>query len=93
MQREFPCPIPKPAIQLQPLRPGISAVAACVNDNAIITTDVVSIRCGQTYPLDRQRQWLTSGRLGTMGFGLPAAIGAALANPIAKCCVSPATAA
>ena len=35
----------------------------------------------QAYPLRRPRQWLTSGGLGTMGFGLPTAIGAALANP------------
>jgi acetolactate synthase-1/2/3 large subunit len=35
----------------------------------------------QAYPLRRARQWLTSGGLGTMGFGLPAAIGAALAAP------------
>ncbi|HRE16535.1 MAG TPA: thiamine pyrophosphate-dependent enzyme, partial [Rhodocyclaceae bacterium] len=32
-------------------------------------------------PLRRARQWLTSGGLGTMGFGMPAAIGAALAAP------------
>ena len=38
----------------------------------------------QAYPLNRPRQWLTSGGLGTMGFGLPAAIGAALANPDRK---------
>jgi acetolactate synthase-1/2/3 large subunit len=35
----------------------------------------------QAYPLRRPRQWLTSGGLGTMGFGMPAAIGAALAEP------------
>jgi acetolactate synthase-1/2/3 large subunit len=35
----------------------------------------------QAYPLRRGRQFLTSGGLGTMGFGLPAAIGAALACP------------
>src|SRR5262249_11490211 len=35
----------------------------------------------QAYPLTQPRQWLTSGGLGTMGFGLPAAIGAALAAP------------
>ncbi len=45
-----------------------------------------SIRCGlpEAYPLNRPRQWLTSGGLGTMGFGLPAAVGAALANPDRK---------
>jgi acetolactate synthase-1/2/3 large subunit len=35
----------------------------------------------QSYPLRRPRQWLTSGGLGTMGFGVPAAIGAAMAEP------------
>ncbi len=45
----------------------------------------------QAYPLNRPRQWLTSGGLGTMGFGLPAAIGAALANPGNKVLCFPAT--
>ncbi|MCH5378338.1 MAG: thiamine pyrophosphate-dependent enzyme, partial [Planctomycetes bacterium] len=41
------------------------------------------------YPLRRPRTWLTSGGLGTMGFGLPAAIGAALACPDATVvCIS-----
>jgi acetolactate synthase-1/2/3 large subunit len=35
----------------------------------------------QAYPFSHPRTLLTSGGLGTMGFGLPAAIGAALANP------------
>jgi acetolactate synthase-1/2/3 large subunit len=35
----------------------------------------------QYYPFKRPRQWLTSGGLGTMGFGLPAAIGAKAACP------------
>ena len=35
----------------------------------------------QFYPVNSPRTFLTSGSLGTMGFGLPAAIGASLANP------------
>ena len=61
----------------------IRAVAACLGDDAIVTTDVGQHQMwtAQAYPLARPRQWLTSGGLGTMGFGLPAAIGAALAAP------------
>jgi acetolactate synthase-1/2/3 large subunit len=61
----------------------IRAVAACLDDNAIIVTDVGQHQmwAAQAYPLRRPRQWLTSGGLGTMGFGVPAAIGAALAEP------------
>ncbi len=51
--------------------------------DAIITTDVGQhqMRVAQAYPFRNPRQWLTSGGLGTMGFGLPAAIGAALRAP------------
>ncbi|MEI7613508.1 MAG: acetolactate synthase large subunit [Betaproteobacteria bacterium] len=61
----------------------IKAVADCLDDEAVITTDVGQHQMwvAQAYPLRRPRQWLTSGGLGTMGFGLPAAIGAALAQP------------
>lgn len=61
----------------------IRAVATCLDDDAIIATDVGQHQMwvAQAYPLRRPRQWLTSGGLGTMGFGVPAAIGAALAEP------------
>ena len=35
----------------------------------------------QHYTFDRPRRWVTSGGLGTMGFGLPAALGAQVALP------------
>ncbi len=61
----------------------IHKVAELVDDNAIVTTDVGQhqMRTAQLYPFRKPRRWLTSGGLGTMGFGLPAAIGAALAEP------------
>ena len=61
----------------------IRTVAACLDDSAIVATDVGQHQMwvAQAYPLRRPRQWLTSGGLGTMGFGVPAAIGAALAEP------------
>jgi acetolactate synthase-1/2/3 large subunit len=50
---------------------------------AIITTDVGQHQMwvAQFYPFTRTRQLITSGGLGTMGFGLPAAVGAQLACP------------
>jgi acetolactate synthase-1/2/3 large subunit len=53
------------------------------NGNAIISTGVGQHQmwAAQHYKYKRPRQWLTSGGLGAMGFGLPAAIGAAVANP------------
>ncbi|WES68460.1 acetolactate synthase large subunit [Superficieibacter sp. HKU1] len=85
LQREFPGAIPQAGDPLSHYGL-INAVAACVNDSAIVTTDVGQHQMwtAQAYPLNRPRQWLTSGGLGTMGFGLPAAVGAALANPDRK---------
>jgi acetolactate synthase-1/2/3 large subunit len=61
----------------------IRAVGEMMPEDTIITTDVGQHQMwvAQSYPFTRPRTFLTSGGLGTMGFGLPAAIGAALACP------------
>jgi acetolactate synthase-1/2/3 large subunit len=54
-----------------------------VAPEAIITSDVGQHQmwAAQRFPFTRPRQWLNSGGLGTMGFGLPSAIGAKVACP------------
>jgi acetolactate synthase-1/2/3 large subunit len=51
--------------------------------DAIITSDVGQHQmwAAQFYKFEKPRRWINSGGLGTMGFGLPAAMGAQLANP------------
>ena len=61
----------------------VRAIGELAPADAIVTTDVGQHQMwvAQAFPLQRPDRWLTSGGLGTMGFGLPAAIGAALAEP------------
>ncbi len=61
----------------------IERLGQLVGEQAIITSDVGQHQmwAAQHYPFDRPRQWINSGGLGTMGFGLPAAIGAKRAHP------------
>lgn len=61
----------------------ILKAAELAGDRAIVCTDVGQhqMRTAQVYPFRHPRHWLTSGGLGTMGFGMPAALGAALAAP------------
>ena len=51
--------------------------------DAFITSDVGQHQmfAAQYYHFDKPRRWINSGGLGTMGFGLPAAIGVQLAHP------------
>lgn len=53
---------------------------------AFVTSDVGQHQmfAAQFYKFDRPRRWINSGGLGTMGFGMPAAIGVQLAHPSAQ---------
>ncbi len=61
----------------------VQRLAALTPENAIVTVDVGQHQmwAAQWWPVRRTRAFLTSGGLGTMGFSVPAAMGAALANP------------
>ncbi|WP_419764820.1 MAG: acetolactate synthase large subunit [Arcobacter sp.] len=61
----------------------IVRVGELVGENAIISTDVGQHQMwtAQFFPFSYPRQWNTSGGLGTMGFGLPGAMGVAKAMP------------
>lgn len=63
--------------------PVMAEKAGIKKTDLIVTTDVGQHQmfAAQYYPVEEPRTFLTSGSLGTMGFGLPAAIGAAIANP------------
>jgi len=54
--------------------------------DAFVTSDVGQHQmwAAQFYPFDKPRRWINSGGLGTMGFGLPAALGVQFAFPDAK---------
>ncbi|VVB17878.1 unnamed protein product [Arabis nemorensis] len=69
--------------EIIPSQYAIQLVDELSNGNAIITTGVGQHQmwAAQFYKYKKPRQFLTSGGLGAMGFGLPAAIGAVLANP------------
>lgn len=61
----------------------IEAVYKATNGDAYVSSDVGQHQmfAAQYYPFKNPRQWINSGGLGTMGFGLPAAMGVKLAFP------------
>jgi acetolactate synthase I/II/III large subunit len=68
--------------EIRPQR-AIQAVFEATGGEAIVTSDVGQHQmwAAQYYDFPEPRRWITSGGLGTMGFGLPAAMGAAVGCP------------
>jgi acetolactate synthase I/II/III large subunit len=61
----------------------VQAMFEATDGQAIVTSDVGQHQmwAAQYYGFTRPRQWINSGGLGTMGFGLPSALGAKVAQP------------
>mgnify|MGYP005812303749 FL=1 len=61
----------------------IESIYKATNGDAYVSSDVGQHQmfAAQYYPFKHPRQWINSGGLGTMGFGLPAAMGVKLAFP------------
>lgn len=86
----FPFTYPKRGEMLMP-QAVIEAIRDVTGGDAIMVTDVGQNQmwAAQYYPCLAPRRFITSGGLGTMGFGLPAAIGAKIGKPDARVvCVS-----
>jgi acetolactate synthase-1/2/3 large subunit len=61
----------------------IEAMFEATGGDAVVTSDVGQHQmwCAQYFHFSKPRRWINSGGLGTMGFGLPSAIGAKVARP------------
>ena len=61
----------------------IETIFRLTNGDAYVTSDVGQHQmfAALYYPFDKPRRWINSGGLGTMGFGLPAALGVKMALP------------
>jgi acetolactate synthase-1/2/3 large subunit len=74
--------------EIKPQR-AVEALYEATNGDCIISSDVGQHQmwAAQFFHYKRPRTWINSGGLGTMGFGLPGAIGAQMANPEELVCV------
>ncbi|WP_085507898.1 acetolactate synthase large subunit [Thalassobacillus devorans] len=81
-REEYPLWYNKPETDMVP-QWLMEKVHSYTGGDAIVTTDVGQHQmwAAQYYKLEKPNRWVTSGGLGTMGFGFPAAIGAQLAAP------------
>jgi acetolactate synthase-1/2/3 large subunit len=82
LRRDYPMNYDRKSSHIQPY-----FVIECLNEitkgEAFVSTGVGQHQmwAAQYFDFHRPRTWITSGSMGTMGFGLPAAIGAQVANP------------
>ncbi len=90
LKQNFPFEMPPNEDPMQPVNL-LAALGNMLNGDTVVSTDVGQHQmwAAQILPFRHPRSFLTSGGLGTMGFGLPAAIGAALGRPHARVvCIS-----
>ncbi len=81
-KKEHPLQSPKSKERIKPQHM-IEAISEVTKGEAIVVTDVGQHQmwAAQLYKYNHPRSFVTSGGLGTMGFGFPAAMGAAIGNP------------
>jgi acetolactate synthase-1/2/3 large subunit len=81
-KREMPLSYVDSNVELKP-QWVIEMIHETTKGEAIVTTDVGQHQmwAAQYYRFNQPRSWITSGGLGTMGFGFPSAIGAQMAHP------------
>jgi len=82
LKRDYPMDFDRASQRIQP-HYVIEEINRHTRGEAIIATGVGQHQmwAAQYFDFRAPRQWLTSGSMGTMGFGLPAALGAQVANP------------